>query len=87
MKYDLKVCDDGKLVQLLRSWTLSIVSSLSKMSSCLHLKTQRFGDWILSSSSGKTDSGPIDRTSPYLETPVSLSRWDIYIQTQFISES
>jgi hypothetical protein len=26
IRYDLKICDDGKLVQLLRSWTLSIVS-------------------------------------------------------------
>jgi hypothetical protein len=30
-KYDLRVCDDGKLVHILCSWTLSIVSSLSKM--------------------------------------------------------
>jgi hypothetical protein len=29
-RYDLKVCDDVKLAQILRSWTLSIVSSLSK---------------------------------------------------------
>jgi hypothetical protein len=50
--YDLKFCDFGKLVQLLRSRTLSIVSSLSKMSSCLYFKTQRFGDWILSPTSG-----------------------------------
>jgi hypothetical protein len=27
---DLKVCNDGSLVQILRFWTLSIVSSLSK---------------------------------------------------------
>jgi hypothetical protein len=33
-KYDLKVCDDGTLVQILRFWTLSIVSSLSKMLFC-----------------------------------------------------
>jgi hypothetical protein len=30
-KYDLRVCDDGKLVHILYSWTLSIVLSLSKM--------------------------------------------------------
>jgi hypothetical protein len=47
------------IVQLLCSWTLSIVSSLSKMLSCLYFKTQRFGDWILSPSLGKTYSvGP-----------------------------
>jgi hypothetical protein len=39
--FDLKVCDNGKLVQLLHSWTLSIILSLSKMSSCLYFKTQR----------------------------------------------
>jgi hypothetical protein len=52
--YDLKVCDDGTLVQILHFWTLSIVLSLSKLSFCLSFKTQRFGDWILSPSSGKT---------------------------------
>jgi hypothetical protein len=46
-KYDLKVCDDGTLVQILRFWTLSIILSLSKTSSCLSSKRQRFGDWIL----------------------------------------
>jgi hypothetical protein len=65
IKYYLKVCDDGKLVQLLRSWTLSIVSSLSKMSSCLCFKT-RFGDWILSSSSGKSYSVGSNRQSSSL---------------------
>jgi hypothetical protein len=43
------------LVHILYSWTLSIVSSLSKILE----KTQRFGDWILSPPSGKTYSvGP-----------------------------
>jgi hypothetical protein len=37
---------------------------LSKMSSCLHFKTQRFGDWILSPSSGKTYSVGSNRASP-----------------------
>jgi hypothetical protein len=32
-------------VQILRFWTLSIVLSLSKTSSCLSFKTQHFGDW------------------------------------------
>jgi hypothetical protein len=30
-RYDLRVCDNGKLVHTLYSWTLSIVLSLSKM--------------------------------------------------------
>jgi hypothetical protein len=55
-EFDLKVSDDGELVQLLRLWTLSIFSSFSKMLSCLYFKTQRFGDWIRSPSSGKTYS-------------------------------
>jgi hypothetical protein len=38
-RQSLKVCDVGKLVKLLCSWTLSIVSS--KNSSCLYFKTQR----------------------------------------------
>jgi hypothetical protein len=42
--------------KILRSSTFSIVSSLSKMSSCLCFKTRRFRDWILSPSSGKTYS-------------------------------
>jgi hypothetical protein len=53
---DLKVCDNGTLVQILRFWTLSIVLSLSKTPSCLYFKTQRFGDWILSPSLVKTYS-------------------------------
>jgi hypothetical protein len=44
-KYDLKICDDGTLIQILCFWTLSIALFL--------FKTQRFGDWILSPSSGK----------------------------------
>jgi hypothetical protein len=46
-RYDLKVCDDGKLVQILGYGTVSIVLSLSKMSTCLCSKTQRFGDWTI----------------------------------------
>jgi hypothetical protein len=44
-KEDVKVRNDGVLIQLLCFWTLSIVLFL--------FKTQRFGDWILSPSSGK----------------------------------
>jgi hypothetical protein len=46
----------GTTEQILRSWTISIVLSLSNMTSCFSFKTQRFGDWILSPSSGKTYS-------------------------------
>jgi hypothetical protein len=38
-KSDLKVCDDGTLVQILYFWTLSIVLFLSKTPSCLYVKT------------------------------------------------
>jgi hypothetical protein len=45
--------------QILCFWTLSIVLSLSKNRPVYFFKTQRFGDWILSPSSGKTYSvGP-----------------------------
>jgi hypothetical protein len=37
-------------------WTLSIVLSLSKNRPVYFFKAQRFGDWILSPSSGKTYS-------------------------------
>jgi hypothetical protein len=43
---DLKVCDNGILIQLLCFWTLCIILFL--------FKTQRFVDWILSLSSGGT---------------------------------
>jgi hypothetical protein len=50
------------LIQLLCFWALAIVLFL--------LKTQRFGDWILSPSSGGTyQLGSIDRANPYLQTP------------------
>jgi hypothetical protein len=48
---DLKVCVDSILIQLLCFWALSIGMFL--------FKTQHFGDWILSPSSGGTYSvGP-----------------------------
>jgi hypothetical protein len=59
IRYDLKVCDNGTLLHILGFLTLSIVLSLSKTSSCLSFKTERFGDWILSPSSRKAYSvGP-----------------------------
>jgi hypothetical protein len=55
---DLKVYNDGTLVQILCFWILSIVLSLSKNIGLFILK-KRFGNWILSPSSGKTYSvGP-----------------------------
>jgi hypothetical protein len=73
--YDLKVCDDGTLVQILCFWTLSIVL---KTLFSLYYKIQRLGDWILSPSSGKTYSvGPSSRAIPYLRTPVPAPRWGI----------
>jgi hypothetical protein len=55
-----KICfrniyDNGLLIQLLFFWTLSIVLFL--------FKTQRFGDWILSPSSGGTYSVAPNRQS------------------------
>jgi hypothetical protein len=67
---DVKVCDDGTLVHILCFWTLSVVLSLSKISSCLFFKTQRFGDWILSPFSGKTYSGGPNRLSKSLSPEI-----------------
>jgi hypothetical protein len=54
-----KICEDGALIQVLYFWTSPFVQFLSKTPSCFYLKTQCFGDWILSPSSGKTYSvGP-----------------------------
>jgi hypothetical protein len=50
---DLKVSGDGKSIWLLCSWTLSIVLYLSK-NRPVFFKTLRFGNWVLSPSSGKT---------------------------------
>jgi hypothetical protein len=60
----LKVCDDGTLIQILCFWTLSIVLFLSKTPSYFYLKTQRFEDWSLTPSSGKTYSVGLYRTGP-----------------------
>jgi hypothetical protein len=46
IRYVLKVCDDGTVIQLLSFWT--------NPSSCFLFKTQRLGDWILSPSSGES---------------------------------
>jgi hypothetical protein len=60
-KYDLKVCDDGILTQLLCFWTLSIVLFLfkthdvSETGFCLRFQV------------GPTQLGPIDRVNPYLQ--------------------
>jgi hypothetical protein len=73
---DLKIYEDGTLVQILRFWTLSIILSclkcrpvslskhkVSETGFCLRLQVK------------PTQLAPIDRASPYLRTPVSLSRW------------
>jgi hypothetical protein len=52
-------CDDGTLEQILYFWTLFIALFLCKTPPCLYFKPQRFGDKILSPSSGKAYSfGP-----------------------------
>jgi hypothetical protein len=66
-KYDLRVCDDDKLVHILYSWTLSIVLSSSKM---LTKYVSEIG-FYLRPQVKPTQLGPIDRASPYLRTPVS----------------
>jgi hypothetical protein len=62
-RYDLKVCDDGTLVQILCFWKLSISClylqchhNVSKTEFCLRLQVK------------PTQLGPIDRASPYLRT-------------------
>jgi hypothetical protein len=54
-KWDLKFCDDDTLIQILCSLALSIIQFL--------FKTQRFGDRIMSRSSGKTYSAGPNRYS------------------------
>jgi hypothetical protein len=79
--FDLKVCDDGKLVQILRSWTLSIfylkfpvyISKPNVSETGFYLRPQV----------KPTQLGPIDRASPHLRTPVSLPRWHILNRTTF----
>jgi hypothetical protein len=67
---NLKVCDNGKLVQILRSWTLSIVLSLFKMY-CLCFKTQLLETgFYLCLQVKPTQLDQVDRASPYLRTPV-----------------
>jgi hypothetical protein len=55
-------------------WTLSIVLFLLKTWGPVLFKTHRFGDWILSPSSGKTPLSPVDTASPYLRTIVPSKR-------------
>jgi hypothetical protein len=61
LQINLKVCDDGSLIQILRFWISFIHLFSSKTPSPMYLKTQRFGDWILSPSSVKTYSEDGDR--------------------------
>jgi hypothetical protein len=57
--YDLKVCDDGILMQH------NYHNSGYYPSSCLLFKTQRFGDWILSEPlSGIYSVGPNGKSWP-----------------------
>jgi hypothetical protein len=66
-RYESPLCGISTLgmqsntVQILCFWTLCIVLFLSKTPSCLCLRTQRFGDWILSPSSGNTYSAGSNR--------------------------
>jgi hypothetical protein len=43
-KLDLKICDDGTLVQILYFWTLSIVLSLSKKSHHVYFSKHNVSD-------------------------------------------
>jgi hypothetical protein len=67
--WDLNVCDDGILLQVLSFWILSIVLSIFQ-------KTKLFGDWILSPSSGKTEIG----ASPIYW--IQLSRFYLRTETE-----
>jgi hypothetical protein len=60
--YDLRVCDDGKLVHILYSWTLSIALSLSKMLTKYNVSEIGF---YLRPQVKPTQLGPIDRANPY----------------------
>jgi hypothetical protein len=65
-RYDLKICDDGILVQILSVWTFSIVLSLFKLSSYvskLNVSETRF---CLRLQVKLIQLGPIDKASPYL---------------------
>jgi hypothetical protein len=64
LNIDLRVCDDGELVHILCSWTLSIVSSLSKILTKHNVSQIRF---YLRLQVNPTQLGPIDRASPYLQ--------------------
>jgi hypothetical protein len=66
---DLKVCDDGTLVQILRSWTLSIVLSESE-SRAVSLSKHNVSEigFSLRLQVRPTQLGSIDRASPHLRT-------------------
>jgi hypothetical protein len=64
---DLKVCDDGTLVQILRVCTLSIVLSLSKNGPIYFSKhSVSETGFCLRLLVKPTQLGQIDRASPYL---------------------
>jgi hypothetical protein len=72
---DLKVCDDGALVQILRFWTLSIGMSLSKNRPVYFSKHNVLEtEFCLCLQVKPTQLGPTDRASPYLWTPVPAPR-------------
>jgi hypothetical protein len=64
--------------ELIRSWTLSIASSLSKICP-VYLSRHNVSEigLYLRLQIKPTHLGPIDRASPYIRTPVSLPRWDL----------
>jgi hypothetical protein len=74
--WDLKVCDEGTLVQILCFWTLSMVLSLSKNRPVYFWKhnVSKTG-FCLRLQVKPTQLGPIDRASPYLRTPVPAPRF------------
>jgi hypothetical protein len=61
----LKLSSRNNCIQILCCLTLVIVLSLSKNTVLFYFKTQRFGDWILSSSSGNTFSFGPNRSENY----------------------
>jgi hypothetical protein len=67
----LLFCEDGILIQLLCFWTLFVVQFV--------FKTQRFGDWILSPSSGRNYSVEPNRLSWFLSPENAYCESSIFI--------
>jgi hypothetical protein len=67
----LKLCDDGILTEILYFWTLPIVLILSKTLSHLYLKhnVSETG-FCIHFQAKPTQLGPVDRASPYFQTPL-----------------